>query len=104
MASSGFVAASSAIPDFPGDLLPIFHVEPVQLQFQVASGFVAVQVANNVIILALAYGRLLRIDLASPQDVDGMSGLSAIFPQLILLQTLIFPARFPRSGPSVVSS
>lgn len=69
--STGFVAASAAIPDFPADLQPIFHVEHVQLQFQVASDFVAVQVANNVIILALTSGRLLRIDLASPQDVDG---------------------------------
>lgn len=50
---------------------PIFHVEHVQLQFQVAADFAAVQVANNVIILALVSGRILRIDLANPQDVDG---------------------------------
>jgi hypothetical protein len=53
------------------DLSPIFHVEQVQLQFQVAANFAAVQVANNVIILALVSGRILRIDLANPQDVDG---------------------------------
>ncbi|CAZ82469.1 unnamed protein product [Tuber melanosporum] len=70
MAGPGFGSASAAIPDLSADLLPIFHVEHVQLQFQVASGFVAVQVANNVIIIALASGRLLRIDLASPQDID----------------------------------
>ncbi|KAG0640213.1 Pep3/Vps18/deep orange family-domain-containing protein [Tuber brumale] len=70
MAGPGFGSASAAIPDLSADLLPIFHVEHVQLQFQIASGFVAVQVANNVIIIALASGRLLRIDLASPQDVD----------------------------------
>ncbi|KAI5804378.1 Pep3/Vps18/deep orange family-domain-containing protein [Geopyxis carbonaria] len=52
------------------ELAPIFHVEPVQLQFSVASDFAAVQVANNVIILALVSGRILRIDLANPQDVD----------------------------------
>lgn len=69
--STGFVAASAAIPGLDTDLQPIFHVEHVQLQFQVASDFVAVQVANNVIILALTSGRILRIDLASPQDVDG---------------------------------
>jgi hypothetical protein len=55
------------------ELAPIFHVEPVQLQFQVASDFAAVQVANNVIILALTSGRILRIDLANPQDVDGVA-------------------------------
>lgn len=50
---------------------PIFRVELVQLQAQVGADFVAVQVANNVIILALTSGRLLRIDLASPENVDG---------------------------------
>ncbi|KAF8536894.1 Pep3/Vps18/deep orange family-domain-containing protein [Trichophaea hybrida] len=52
------------------ELSPVFHVEQVQLQFQVAADFAAVQVANNVIILALVSGRILRIDLANPQDVD----------------------------------
>lgn len=56
--------------DFP-ELESIFHVEQVQLHFQVAADFAAVQVANNVIILALVSGRILRIDLANPQDVDG---------------------------------
>lgn len=55
------------------ELSPIFRVDPVHLQFQVASDFAAVQVANNVIILALVSGRILRIDLANPQDVDGTS-------------------------------
>ncbi|KAL7274549.1 tethering complex subunit [Rhizina undulata] len=68
--SSGFAAASAALPDLSAESLPIFHIERVQLQFQVASDFVACQVANNVIILALASGRLLRIDLSHPQDVD----------------------------------
>lgn len=65
-----FVASSSSIPDFSADL-PIFNLERVALQFQIASDFVTVQVANNVIILALASNRLLRIDLHNPQDVDG---------------------------------
>lgn len=69
----GFVASASAnIPDFGADLEPIFNLERVGLEFQIASDFVAVQVANNVIILALASNRLLRIDLHNPQDVDGI--------------------------------
>ena len=51
--------------------LPIFQVEHVQLQFQIASDFVAAQAANNVLILALASGRILRIDLDNPGDIDG---------------------------------
>lgn len=51
--------------------LPIFNVERVRLQFNIASDFVAGQVANDVLILALATGRILRIDLESPQDIDG---------------------------------
>lgn len=51
--------------------LPIFLVEPVQLQFSIAADFVAAQVANNVIVLALSNGRILRIDLNKPEDIDG---------------------------------
>lgn len=51
--------------------LPIFNVERVQLQFSIAADFVAAQVANNVLILALATGRILRIDLDNPADIDG---------------------------------
>lgn len=51
--------------------LPIFKVERVQLQFSISSDFVAAQVANNVLILALSTGRILRIDLDSPSDIDG---------------------------------
>ena len=54
--------------------LPIFNIEPVQLQFSVAADFVAAQVANNVIILALSNGRVLRIDLNRPEDIDGAWG------------------------------
>ncbi|KAF7719603.1 Vps18-like protein [Penicillium ucsense] len=50
--------------------LPIFDVQRVQLQFDIAADFVAAQVANNVLILALSTGRILRIDLDSPEDID----------------------------------
>ena len=69
--SSGYVAASN-LQDLDGTSLPIFNVERVQLQFSTASDFVAAQVANNVLIIALANGRILRIDLDNPQDIDGM--------------------------------
>lgn len=52
--------------------LPLFKVERVQLQFSISSDFVAAQVANNVLILALSTGRILRIDLDSPSDIDGI--------------------------------
>ncbi|KAF2637678.1 hypothetical protein P280DRAFT_406519 [Massarina eburnea CBS 473.64] len=50
--------------------LPMFNVERVSLQFSVASDFVAAAVANNVLILALSTGRILRISLDSPADID----------------------------------
>lgn len=53
------------------DSLPIFNVEPVQLQFSIASDFVAAQVANNVLVLALSNGRIIRIDLDNPEEIDG---------------------------------
>lgn len=65
----GFVAANG-VPDLEE---PIFAIERVQLQFSVAADFVAAQVANNVIILALSNGRILRIDLERPEDIDGKS-------------------------------
>ncbi|KAI9882635.1 MAG: hypothetical protein M1823_005623 [Watsoniomyces obsoletus] len=50
--------------------LPMFNVEKVELQFSIASDFVAAQVANNVLVLALSTGRVLRIDLGNPGDID----------------------------------
>ncbi|KAH8598072.1 vacuolar protein sorting protein-like protein DigA [Bisporella sp. PMI_857] len=50
--------------------LPIFNVEPVQLQFSIGSDFVAAQVANNVLVLALSNGRIIRIDLDNPEEID----------------------------------
>ncbi|KAI9784973.1 MAG: hypothetical protein M1839_001169 [Geoglossum umbratile] len=67
--SSGFVA-SSGLQDLSEASLPIFNVERVQLQFAISSDFVAAQVANNVLILALTSGRILRIDLDNPADID----------------------------------
>lgn len=68
MASNGFVASDLADPA----QLPIFDVQHVQLQFSVAADFVAAQVANDVLVLALSNGRILRIDLERPEDIDGM--------------------------------
>ncbi|MCJ1371628.1 hypothetical protein MMC20_002847 [Loxospora ochrophaea] len=68
--SSGYVASSS-LQDLADPSLPIFNVERVQLQFPISSDFVAAQVANNVLVLALSTGRILRIDLDSPADIDG---------------------------------
>ena len=71
---NGFLATQAAAG--AADALPIFNVERVQLNFNIASDFVAGQVANNVLILALATNRILRIDLENPSDIDGQSALS----------------------------
>lgn len=70
--SSGFVAAD-AVADLADEALPIFEVLPVQLQFSIAADFVAGQAANNVLIIALSNGRILRIDLNRPENIDGES-------------------------------
>lgn len=68
--SNGYMAARD-LQGLNESSLPIFNVEPVQLQFSIASDFVAAQVANNVLVLALATGRIIRIDLDNPADIDG---------------------------------
>lgn len=68
--TNGLVAASG-LHNLTDESLPIFDVEPVQLQFSIAADFVAAQVANNVLVLALSSGRILRIDLNRPEDIDG---------------------------------
>ncbi len=68
--SNGYVAARG-LQDLDENTLPIFNVEKVSLQFSIASDFVAAQVANNVLVLALSNGRILRIDLDNPADIDG---------------------------------
>jgi vacuolar protein sorting-associated protein 18 len=74
--ASGYAPLSN-LQDAPDTSLPIFNVERVQLQFNIAADFVAAQVANNVLVLALATGRILRIDLDNPADIDGTT-LSAL--------------------------
>jgi vacuolar protein sorting-associated protein 18 len=51
--------------------LPIFNIEPVQLQFPRPSDFVAAQIANNAVILAFSTGRILRIDLEDAGEIEG---------------------------------
>lgn len=48
----------------------IFSIEKVQLQFAV-NNIVSFVVANNILCMALKTGRIIRIDLEHPQDVDG---------------------------------
>ncbi|KAN0103109.1 vacuolar protein sorting protein-like protein DigA [Hyaloscypha variabilis] len=67
--SNGY-AATRGLQDLDENALPIFNVEKVSLQFSIASDFVAAQVANNVLVLALSNGRILRIDLDNPADID----------------------------------
>lgn len=72
---------NAPVLDF-AELPPVFRVEPVQLQFPIAADLAAVQVANNVVILALVNGLIMRIDLANPQEVDGISSSSSFFSKL----------------------
>ena len=51
-------------------VLPLFDVEKVQLRFDISADFVAAQVANNVLVLALSTGRILRFDLDNAEDID----------------------------------
>ncbi|KAI2630479.1 vacuolar protein sorting protein-like protein DigA [Xylaria nigripes] len=67
--NTGFTAANG-LRELDSESLPIFDVEPVQLQFSIAADFVAAQVANNILVLALSNGRILRIDLNMPEDID----------------------------------
>ncbi|KAI9807325.1 MAG: hypothetical protein M1833_000068 [Piccolia ochrophora] len=67
--SNGFIPASG-VQHLDGDTPPMFEVKRVQLQFSISSDFVAAEVANNVLILALSTGRILRIDLDNPADID----------------------------------
>ncbi|KAI7172639.1 hypothetical protein KC316_g5473, partial [Hortaea werneckii] len=65
--TSGGYAATAA---HDADELPIFDVQRVQLRFDISADFVAAQVANNVLILALSTGRILRFDLDNAEDID----------------------------------
>lgn len=68
--NNGFIAADGAV-ELGSGAGPIFKVAPVELEFSIAADFVAAQVANDVLILALSNGKILRIDLNRPQDIDG---------------------------------
>lgn len=97
--------------------LPIFNVEPVQLAFSIAADFVAAQVANNVLILALSTGRILRIDLERPEDIDGTphapgiagpdqdlwNGVSMAGDGTTLMLSLLQTSTFPKGHPKQVS-
>ncbi|KAF2484672.1 Pep3/Vps18/deep orange family-domain-containing protein [Neohortaea acidophila] len=63
--SSGYVAGAQDDAS-----LPIFDVQKVQLRFEISADFVAAQVANNVLILALSTGKILRFDLDNAEDID----------------------------------
>lgn len=69
--STGYAAPSTSNFQDTEASLPMFNIERVSLQFSVSSDFVAAAVANNVLILALSTGRILRIDLDNPADIDG---------------------------------
>ncbi|KAK5144261.1 tethering complex subunit [Rachicladosporium monterosium] len=64
--SSGYAAG----PRGDDSQLPIFDVQKVQLRFDISADFVTAQVANNVLILALSTGRILRFDLDNAEDID----------------------------------
>lgn len=82
--SGGYVAPSNLTE--PSDSLPMFDVQRVQLQFSIAADFVAAQVANNVLILALSTGRILRIDLDTPEDIDGKMVFAEINPATYIVK------------------
>lgn len=71
--SSGYAPPSTSNAQDDASL-PMFSIERVSLQFSISSDFVAAAVANNVLVLALSTGRILRIDLDSPADIDGSLG------------------------------
>ncbi|KAJ8099762.1 Pep3/Vps18/deep orange family-domain-containing protein [Lipomyces tetrasporus] len=61
---------TAALADIEDDEdVPIFSIERVQLQFQISS-LAAMAVSNNILYLAVASGRILRIDLNNPQDIE----------------------------------
>jgi hypothetical protein len=70
--SSGYAAHNNNLME-PPESYPMFDIKHVQLQFPLAADFVAAQVADNVLILALSTGRILRIDLNNPEHIDGMT-------------------------------
>ena len=64
------LGGSGNVPEANDGSPPIIDVQKVDMQFSIASDFVAAQVANNVLIIALQTGRIMRIDLDNPADID----------------------------------
>lgn len=64
-ATGGYIAGAQ-----DDSQLPIFDVQKVQMRFDISADFVAAAVANNVLVLALSTGRILRFDLERPEDID----------------------------------
>lgn len=48
---------------------PMFYLQRVSRDFETTAGFVAAQVANNILILALFTGRILNYNLDDPQNI-----------------------------------
>lgn len=95
MSSSGYAAPGTANLQDAEAAVPIFNIQHVALQFSISSDFVAAAVANNVLILALSTGRILRIDLDSPADIDGRSA----FPDAIISSSnYMFRYRFAQEA------
>lgn len=82
-ASNGFASTGLGQPygDANGKASPIFSIEKVQLQFTV-NNVVSLVVANNILCMALKTGRIIRIDLEHPQDIDGELQLPYKVPDL----------------------
>ncbi|KAK9450847.1 Pep3/Vps18/deep orange family-domain-containing protein [Limtongia smithiae] len=60
-------AVTDSVPD--DDDSPIFSLERVQLVFQ-TSALAEIAVSNNILYLAATTGKIFRVDLANPQDLD----------------------------------
>jgi len=91
---NGFAAADAVADLADAAALPIFDVLPVQLAFSVAADFVAGQAANNVLVLALSNGRILRIDLNKPEDIDGRRPFSLIRLSILRILELTIETLF----------
>lgn len=71
MQQDGHNAGADDVLDPASNDEPMFIAQHVEFRFGVSTEFVAAQVANNMLVLALATGRILRIDLDNPADIDG---------------------------------
>lgn len=81
-ASNGFSTTGLSYSEANGKPTPIFSLEKVQLQFSV-NNILNLVVANNILCMALKTGRIIRIDLEHPQDIDGR--LQLVYCQELIL-------------------